>query len=232
MNSLTDEEIERINRFIDLKSYKSNRKMIKQCIFIIIVLFMFFVGQSIMFKFNLLTSWWMIFAVFAVLVIAWGIYLLISLEKHPFQFFLFWGTAGVYYTVEFYSLGISYGLNAHADIRLFYLVIILNFIALLFLLWYRVQLLTGKKKIKSGLPNYRIMIPGILILSPVLILILDSVNASGNNSSFILFFLLGFIESAHFLLFLNYFVAKKYCEYIHRYDEKEELTKQQKRGSR
>jgi hypothetical protein len=35
---MTDEEIERLNQFVDLKSPKSNKSMIKQCIFIIITI--------------------------------------------------------------------------------------------------------------------------------------------------------------------------------------------------
>jgi hypothetical protein len=71
---MTEEEIERLNRFVDLKSPKSNKHMIKICIFLIAGFFMFFIGDSLTQNYNLLTSWWMIFAVPACLLIIWGFY--------------------------------------------------------------------------------------------------------------------------------------------------------------
>ena len=179
MINMTEEEIGRLNRFVDLKSPKSNKHMIKICIFLIFFLFMFFIGDSLKYNYNFLTSWWMIFAVPACLLIIWGFYLLHNLDKRQDDFLLYWGAVGTYYSAEFFALSISYGINdAHINVMLLVLLVLLLEVPfLLFLLWYRMQLFKGKKEIKGGPPNYKIMTPLIFIISPILIMIFKNAQS-------------------------------------------------------
>lgn len=207
---MTEKEIEQINKFVDLKDIKSNKHMIKVCIFLIVVFFEFFVS---------LKSCWIVFLVFAIFIIGWGIYLLHTLDKHQIEFFLFWGVSGIYYTAEFFSLGISLGRNvAHIYILLLIILILLDIPMLLILLWYRIQVFNGKREIKSGPPNYRIMIPGMFIFSTVLMLIFK--NASTQIQPAIMATMcifIGYAESIHISFFGNYYIARKYKEHIHLY---------------
>ena len=218
---MTEEEIERLNRFVDLKSPKSNKHTIKICIFLILSLFMFFIGDSLTYNYNLLTSWWMIFAVFACSLIVWGFYLLRTLDKRQDDFLLYWGAVGTYYSAEFFALGISYGINdAHINVMLLVLLELLDVPPLLLLLlWYRIQLFKGKKEIQGGSPNYKIMTPLIFIISPILIMIFK--NAQSQLQTVIIplmFIFVGFAFSVSLSCFGNYYVARKYRSYIRLYE--------------
>jgi hypothetical protein len=211
---MTEEEIERINKFVDLRGLKSCKETIKGCIFIIIGFFMFFVGDSVKQNYNLLASKWMIFAILALVIIVWGIYLLHNLEKRQFDFFLFWGVAGIYNSIEFFALGISHGINqAQISPIILATAISLDAILIAWLIWYRYQLFTGKKRISSGTPNYKIMLPLIIIIAPVSTAILKSAQFQDAVVCSI-YFALGYIESVHASLFGNYYVAEKYQQYI------------------
>jgi hypothetical protein len=105
---------------------------------------------------------------------------------------------------------------------------------LFFLLWYRMQLFKGKKEIKGGPPNYKIMIPLTFIISPILIMIFK--NAQSQLQTVIIpvmFIFLGFAESVHLSLFGNYYVARKYRSYIRLYEneKKPSETKPRKQKS-
>lgn len=227
---MAQEEIERINNFVDLKSPQSNKHMIKICIFLVIAFFMFFVGDSVRHNYNLLKSSWMIFSVFASSLIIWGLYLLRTLERHQIDFMLYWGVVGTYYSAEFFALGISIGIHdAHINLLLLILIELLDIPLLLWLLWYRIQLFKGKK-IKSGSPNYKIMFPLILAFSLVIPTIIK-------NSSFetaimpLLSIFLGYMESISVSLFGNYYVAKKYSNYIDLYGEDGQKLSAKKKAS-
>lgn len=225
---MTEEEIERINRFVDLKGLKSCKETIKGCIFIMIGFFMFFVGDSVKRNYNLLASKWMIFAVPASAIIVWGIYLLHNLEKCRFGFFLFWGTAGMYNSIEFFALGISQGINqAKISPILLTTAASLDVLFIVWIMWYRRQLFTGKKQIKSGTPNYKIMFPLIFIIAPVFTAMLKSARSQDAVVCFT-FFLIGYIESVHVSLFGNYYAAKKYRQFIKLPDD---TKKEEPRGS-
>lgn len=152
---MTKEEIERINRFIYLKSPKYNKSMIKSMIFMIIATFMFFISDSLTRNYNLFTSWWMIFAVFACSIIIWGLYLFRNLDNRQIDYLLYFGSVGTYLSAEFFALGISYGIkDAHINVMLLVLlVLLLEVPLLLFLLWHRIQLFKGKKEFKGRSQN-------------------------------------------------------------------------------
>lgn len=216
------EEIQRLNSFIDLNSPASNKQMIKTCIFLNIATFFFVFGNSFIQNFNLLTSWWMVFAVFALLLIIWGVVLIRVIEKRQIDFLLFWASSGTYYSIEFFSVGISYGRNvAHISIWFFVALLFIEIFFLLLLFWYRVQLFKGKMKIRSGSPNYRLMFPLILILSPIGAVILKTAGQHAQDAVFsMMLILVGYVESVHLSLYGNYFIAKKYQKYVYLYDER------------
>lgn len=218
---MTEEEIGRINRFVDLKSPKSNKHTIKIDIFLILFLFMFFIGDSLTYNYNLLTSWWMIFAVPACSLIIWSFYLLRNLDKRQDDFLLYWGAVGTYFSVEFFALGISYGINdAHINVILLVLLVLLDVPLLLFLLWYRIQLFKGKKEIQGGSPNYKIMTPLIFIISPILIMIFKNAQSQLQTVFMpLMFIFVGIAFSVSLSCFGNYYVARKYRSYIRLYDE-------------
>lgn len=221
---MTEQDVERINRFVDLKSPESNKRQIKICIFLIVGFFMFFVSDSLDRKINLFTSCWFIFFIAACILIFWGFYLLRTLERRQIDFMLYWGVVGTYYSAEFFALGISIGIHdAHANLLLLILLEGLDIPLLLWLFWYRMQLFKGKKKIKGGNPNYKIMFPLILAFSLIITPIIK-------NSSFqtaimpLLLIFLGYVESIHSSLFGNYYVAKKYINYIDLYEDGKKLS--------
>lgn len=77
----------------------------------------------------------------------------------------------------------------------------------------------GKKEIKGGPPNYKIMTPLIFILSPLLIMIFK--NAQSQLQTVIIplmFIFVGFAFSVSLSCFGNYYVARKYRSYIRLYD--------------
>jgi hypothetical protein len=222
MINMTEEEIERINRFIYLKnSPKHNKSKIKNMIFLIIASFMFFISDSLKRSYNLFTSWWMIFAVFACSIIIWGLFLLRNLDNRQIDFILYFGAVGTYVSTEFFALGISYGINdAHINVMLLVLlVLLLEVPLLLFLLWHRIQLFKGKKQFKGGAANYKIIIPLILIISPIIKMLFNNTQAQFQTIMMSLMFIfLGFVFSVSIGWFGNYYVARKYRSYIHLYE--------------
>lgn len=211
---MTEKEIKRINDFVGLNTIQENKRMIKMCIYLIIGFFMFFIGDSFKYHYSILTSKWMFFLIPAISIIIWGIYLLHNLSKKPLDFLLFWALCGVYYSLEFFLLGISQGLN-HVQVSppLIIIAILLDIPLIVLILRYRYKLFIGKKTVNPRPVNYKILIASILIISPVFIGILKSAH-SQDAIICILCFLLGYIESLHISFLVNYFVAKKYKQYI------------------
>lgn len=211
---MIDKEIQRINDFVNLNTPQANKGMIRTCIYLIIGFFMFFIGDSFKYRYNFLVSRWMLFLIPAIVIIIWGIYLLCNLSKRPFDFLLFWAICGIYYSIEFFSLGISQGLNHSQVSPLFIIIAVLLDIPLIVLiLRYRYKLFIGEKATNTRPVNYKIIVASILVISPVFIGVLKSAR-SQNAIICILCFFLGYMESFHVSLLTNYFVAKKYKQYI------------------
>lgn len=175
---------------------------------------MFFIGDSFKYRYNFLVSQWMLFLIPAIAIIIWGVYLLHNLNKRPFDFLLFWAICGIYYSFEFFSLGIYQGLNHAQASPLFIIIAVLLDIPLIVLiLRYRYKLFIGEKAVNTRPVNYKFLVASILIISPVFIGILKSAR-SQDAIICILCFLLGYIESSHISFLVNYFVARKYKQYI------------------
>lgn len=210
---MIDKEIKRINDFVNLNTPQANKGMIRTCIYLIIGFFIFFIGDSFKYHYNFLVSKWMFFLIPAMIIIIWGIYLLRNLGKRPFDFLLFWAICGIYYSVEFFCLGISEGNRTQISPQLMIIAVLLDIPLLVLIPRYRYRLFIRKKAIDTRLINYKILFTLILVISPVFIAILKSSRSQGTIVS-VLCFLLGYIESFHISLLTNYFVARKYKQYI------------------
>jgi membrane protein CcdC involved in cytochrome C biogenesis len=105
VNFVTQDDIERINRFVGLQRPRNNKQMIELYLFLVVGFFMFFFGTSMVLHFNLLKSNWMIFAVFALVLLIWGTILIRNYMKRQIDYFLICGAIGLYYAAEFFSLG-------------------------------------------------------------------------------------------------------------------------------
>ncbi len=231
---MKQDDIERINRFVRLESPKSNRVTIIYLLIMIIAFFMFFVGNCVMLKVNLFTSHWMIFLPFAVILIAWGILLLYTLEKRQVTFFLYEFFAGVYLTTEFFALGFSKAMQ-FAQTSIWFPISLTATGALIFLLLilYRIRFFYGKvkkdtnsnkdrKKRNNALVILIILIAGSFVLFR---LSFEKMTLDTQETLYTIgFFLLGYAMSMYMVFIGNYIVAKKYKDVIYLY-EGEKLKK-------
>lgn len=225
---MKQDDIDRINRFVRLESPKSNRVTIVYLLIMITAFFMFFVGNCVMLKIDLLTSHWMIFLPFAIILIAWGIFLLYTLEKRQVTFFLYEFFAGVYLTLEFFALGFSKAIQfAHTSIWFPISLTAIGALIFFLLILYRIRFFNGKVKIAKNSKKDRNKRSNVLVILIVLIttsfilfrLWFERMTIDIQETLFTIgFFALGYAMSMYMAFMGNYIVAKKYKDIVYLYD--------------
>lgn len=231
---MKQDDIQRINRFVRLESPKSNRVMIVYLLIMIAAFFMFFVGNCVMLKIDLFTSHWMIFLPFAIILIAWGIFLLYTLEKRQVAFFLYEFFAGLYLTSEFFALGFSKAIQfAHTSIWFPIFLTAVGALIYLLLISYRIRFYYGKvkidknsNKVKKKRSNALIVIIILIVASFILLrLWFERMTIDIQETLFTIgFFALGYAMSIYMVFIGNYIIAKKYKDFVYFY-EGEDLKK-------
>jgi len=224
VNFMTQNDIDRINKFVGLESPKNNKNMIKILLFLLIIFFMFFVGNSFILNYNLLTSKWMLFVPFDCVLVFWGVFLLCTLEKRQLDFFLYEGFAGLYLITEFFGLGYSYGIHIdHFSPIVLWILILLDIPLLLFLMSYRIRIFKGIHK-KKNRHLYSVALSGslVIVLAPILNYLLNKTQQSFQYGvATLCLFIIGYGMSMYIIFFGNFFIAKRYKDVIYLYENGE-----------
>lgn len=230
--SLTQDDIDRINRFVRLESPKSNKAMIKCLLILIIMFIMFFVGNCVELKTNLFTSHWMVFIPFAAILIAWGIFLHHTLEKRQIDFFLYEFFVGLYLTAEFFSLGFSISIQmAHQSVWFPIILTAAGILIISLLVLYRVEFFYGKIKLKDKYSKEEIkksrnrVILGIILIAVGFFIfrirIRNTPSQVQNIAEAIVSFIVGYVMSIPIIFIGNYAAAKKYKDVVYLYEDGE-----------
>lgn len=223
----TDEYVKKLNDYVGLASTKSNATWVKSDMFLVLFLALIYFGNSLLQNFNLFTSWWMIFVVFVIAITIWGIFLLLTLEKRQLDFLLYHGIVGMYLSVEFFSIGFSYGQNiAHFDLWILILLIALDIPLLIWIIWFRREKFkeihrtsNTKQKQQSVNPLQALFIPILLIFTPIFIQLSKGLSKNVTYTVMtIVSIFLGYAMSIYFVYICNYVVAKKYEKHIYLYE--------------
>ena len=236
---MSEDDIKRINRFVNLQTPTANKKMIKFILIFLIGFFGFFYATNISPNSpgHILASHWMISAPCCLCLVILGIYLYKTLEKRQINIFLFEGCVGVYITIEFLALGYLIGtyLAIMNPINILIMVFMEIPVACLLLI-YRIKQLKPKGIPKKVIKNFypiSIVLSLVLVLSPI---VNSLFNNSGKRKSdvigAIVAFLLGYVFSIFITFFLNYFVARKYKGVVNLYDKNGNIEKVHKHHSK
>jgi hypothetical protein len=228
--------VKELNNYVGLNNLKTNRTWIVLDVFVASFFFLFFYANSLLQNFDLLTSGWMIFAIFLLLFDCWGVFLFANLEKRQIHFLLFHGMFGLYLSAELFSLGFSYGTGlAHIHLWILVSLIILDAPFLCWIIWIRKKKfkeINLKETKKTNInPLHTLLIPLILTGVPLINLLSDGISKNAKDiAGTIIAIFLGYVMSMLFVYICNYFVAKKYKDYIRLYEnEKNTYRKNQRK---
>lgn len=220
---MTSDDIERINRFVGLQSPKSNKSTMKLLLILLVLPVMVASGNSIMVDNKFFALRWMIFIPVDCLLLLWGLYLIHTLEKHQFHFFLFEGIWGGVFVIECFALGYSFGIHVnHFSPVILWLLIFLDVPVLFFLTAYRIKLYHGKGNSKKKTGKFypiSLSVALVLVLAPILNGILNRTQIHFQHvvATLCLFFI-GYVFSVHIIFLGNFFVVQKYREIINLYN--------------
>jgi hypothetical protein len=208
--------IERINGFVALQTPQIINQRLIMYAFLNTVFLFFLAGTILTLNMNFFSSGLAYFLPVSIILSCWALWLQSrkNIPQKQISYNLYISVATTFYSILFYFLAFLYAVESRGIVVL---VGLTSEIALLFFLtWYRVQLYTGRKEIRSGNPNYRII--GIGVPIAMFVFWGTAKFIESNLLGPLLFVLLGLIYSIGLSFLGNYFVAKKYREYLIFYD--------------
>ena len=210
---MNPEEIQRINKFVNLWSIKTAKSLIKGNMFLACIFPLFGISICDRTGQNYFESIWACILVMYVALFLWGLYMNINVRRKQLMLHLFFAYSSAAFSLTFFLLFYIFLYKYSGITSKGYMLgaIIGYFVLFAVLFYYRYTVLIGKSKNKSGSPNYSKI--GAITIGGIAVVRIFTPSISDFGNAFIaLFVAYGF--SVGLLFIYNYIIAIKYKDII------------------